>query len=97
MSKRISQALLRSVVKQRAKIESLKAALQTSEQQLLADLKDGATVQSGALTARVKTWERRNVAWREKLVEATSQEHADRILAATRATEYEALVVETAA
>ncbi|HEY2119590.1 MAG TPA: hypothetical protein VGH37_10440 [Candidatus Acidoferrum sp.] len=93
-AKRISQQKLASILKQRKRIEDLEASLKEAEGQLLADLKSGATVQAGLFVASVKTWERRNVAWKEILVREKGQPYADKVLAGTKPESYEKLVVD---
>ncbi len=45
-------------------IEALKAEQSTLQQQLIAALGNGATVEAGARSASLKTCERRSVSWR---------------------------------
>jgi len=92
----ISQDALRSVAEKKAAIAALEAELKAAEEVVLAALKNGAKVANGLLTARLKTWERRNVAWRAIVEREQGKEYADRVLNATRPEKYEALVVEVA-
>jgi hypothetical protein len=91
---RITQATLSAISNKRAQIDELQFQVKAAEALVLARLKDGAKVASGLLTARVKTWDRRNVAWKEVVVREQGQEYADRVLNATKPTTFESLVVE---
>ncbi len=91
---RITQATLAAILRRRKKISDLQADLEELEAALLSDLKEGFEVAPGILAARVKEWERRNVAWKEIVVREKGQEYADRVLAATRPETYTKLVVE---
>ena len=64
----ITEANLQAVAEKRALITRLEAELKTAKAAVLESLKAGVTVAPGLLTARVKTYERRNVAWKEILV-----------------------------
>jgi hypothetical protein len=92
----ITQENLQAVAEKRALITRLEAELKSAEAAVLESLKAGATVALGLLTARVKVFERRNVAWKEILVREKGEEYADRVLKATRPSSYESLVVEIA-
>jgi hypothetical protein len=94
MAARITQETLRMIAKRRAQIEELQFQVKASEQLVLERLKIGAMVAPGLLTARVKTFERRNVAWKEVVVREQGQDYADRVLAATKPDKYESLIVE---
>lgn len=94
MAARITQETLRKIAKRRAQIEELQFQVKASEQLVLERLKVGVKVAPGLLTARVKTWDRRNVAWKEVVVREQGQDYADRVLAATKPDKYESLVVE---
>jgi hypothetical protein len=48
------------------------------------------------VNARIKEWERRNVAWKQVLVREKAEEFADRVFNATKPDKYESLVVEIA-
>lgn len=94
-NKRISQGTLASILRRRKKIEDLQAELGKLEDALTDDLKAGAKVAPGILTAFIKEWTRRNVAWKEIVVREKGQEYADRVLAAKKADTYSKLVVES--
>jgi hypothetical protein len=96
MPKTITQSKLSKLFRHQSKIEELKQAAEILEKEILESLKAGAAVQKGLLTARVKTWQRRSVAWKEVVVREKGQEFADRVFNATRPTDYEDLVVELA-
>ncbi len=93
---RISQGTLAAIVKQRAKVEQEQEKLKAAEDKLTVALKLGAELQPGALTARVREWERRNVAWKQILVREKGEDYAQRVFNATRPDKYETLVVELA-
>jgi hypothetical protein len=104
-TKKISQATLAEIVERRKQIADAEEQLKALEEKLTADLKSGATVALGLLTAELKQIERRNVAWRQAFEEQISKrdgdgkgkELADRILAATKPQVYESLSVKVAA
>jgi hypothetical protein len=105
MATRITQATLRKLLLAKKRIADLEASVKVTEEQILAALKDGSTVQNGVLIAEVRQTERRNVAWRQAFEEQISKrdgdgkgkELADRILAATHPQTYESLSVKAAA
>ena len=61
---------------------------------MLEKLKTGHPVAPGMLSARIKRWQRRNVAWRQTLVREKGQDFVDKIFNSTRPDDYESLVVE---
>jgi hypothetical protein len=61
---KITQAVLRKVMKQRVKVEAESAKLKAAEDKVFLSLKAGAAVQAGMLIAEIKRIERRNVAQR---------------------------------
>jgi hypothetical protein len=99
----ITQKTLSQLLKKRAKLESASKEVDTLEKTLLQRLKDGDRVKPGILVAEIKRIERRSVAWRptfEREIskrdgEGKGEELADRILAATKASVFENLVVRT--
>lgn len=93
----ISQKSLAAILKQRKKIADAEKVLKELEEKLVTSLKAGSTVSSGVLTARLKTYERRNVAWKQVLIREKGEEFVDRVFSATRPDTYESLVVETVA
>lgn len=93
---KITQKSLRSVVKLQAQLAALSEKLKSAEASVFDALKGGAEVQSGLLSAHIKTFERRNVAWKKIVEREKGEEFAARILAATHADKYENLVVELA-
>lgn len=95
MSKRISEGTLASILRRRKKIEDLQTELGKMEDALTDELKTGAAVAPGILTAYIKEWTRRNVSWKEVVVREKGQDYADRVLAATRPETYSKLVVES--
>lgn len=92
----ISQEALRVVAEKKAAIASLEAELKAAEEIVLAALKNGAKVATGLLTARLKTFEKRNVAWKSVVEREMGVGYAERVLAATKPQTYTSLVVETA-
>ncbi len=78
----------------RAQIETLQLQVKATELLVLEKLKDGVKVAPGLLTARVKEFSRRNVAWKEVVVREQGQEYAGRVLNATKPKVYTSLVVE---
>jgi hypothetical protein len=92
----ITQENLQAVAEKRALIARLEAELKAVEATVLESLKAGASIAPGLLTARVKTYERRNVAWKEIVIREKGEDYADRVLNATRPDKYESLVVEIA-
>jgi hypothetical protein len=94
MAARITQETLRVIASKRSQIELLQLQIKASELLVLERLKDGVKIAPGLLTARVKTFERRNVAWKEVVVREQGQDYGDRVLNATKPDKYESLVVE---
>ena len=92
----ITQDALRFVAEKKAVIARLEEELKAAEATVLEALKAGAAVAAGLLTARLKTWERRNVAWKDIVIREQGKDYADRVLNATRPDKYESLVVEIA-
>jgi hypothetical protein len=93
---KIPQKRLAEILTRRRKIDEQEAKLKQLEEKLLADLKAGASVAAGLLTARVKEWERRNPAWKAVVERELGEEYANRVLAGTRPDKFEKLVVEMA-
>jgi hypothetical protein len=81
-------------MKKRAAVEAAKQEISTLEEALLNRLKAGDAVKPGLFAARVKVFERRNVAWRSVVERECGVEYAERVLASTRPATYENLVVE---
>lgn len=94
---KITQETLRRIVEQKAAIQSAQEALTEQEDELLLELKRGATVEPGALTATIKTWSRRVVAWKQVCQKKLGAAFCRRVLAATQANDYERLKIESAA
>ncbi len=91
---KITQRNLANILKKRKQIAEVTEQLKAMEEQLTGDLKSGATVQSGLLTARIRAWERRTVAWKQVLIREKGEEFADRVFNATKPDKFETLVVE---
>jgi hypothetical protein len=94
MAARITQETLRVIANRRAQIQTLQLQVKASELLVLERLKDGVKVAPGLMTARVKEFSRRNVAWKEVVVREIGQDYADRVLNATKPEVYTSLVVE---
>ena len=94
MSKFVYQTTLQALLRKKQQVEELNKEIEAAEAEILASLKDGAQCQAGIVTATVKSFERKNVAWKQKFVEYVSQETADRIHAATQPSTYESLSIK---
>jgi hypothetical protein len=97
MAKKITQATLRRITLQRKRITDLEAEVKAAEAEVTAALKADAQVAPGVLTAYLKVWERRNIAWKQIVVREKGEEFADRVFNATKPDKYESLVVEAVA
>lgn len=95
MANRISQGSLAAILRRRKRIADLQTELEKLEDALTADLKEGASVAPGILTAYMKAWERRNVSWKDVVIRELGQPYADRVLAATKPDPQSKLVVES--
>jgi hypothetical protein len=94
---KINQSMLSKVLLAKKRIAELEAEVKAGEDQILAALKDGATVQDGVLTAYIKTWERRSPSWKTVVERELGEQYAARVLAGTKPQTYTSLVVEAAA
>jgi hypothetical protein len=94
VAKKITQSVLAQIAKKKALIEQLQEQVEISEATVLEQLKAGAPVVPGLLTARVKSWEQRSVAWKEVCVRELGKEYVDRVFNATKPSQYERLLVE---
>ena len=92
---RITQATLAAIIRRRKKIADLQADLEELESALVADLKEGFEVAPGILTAYVKEWSRRSVAWREVCERELGKEYCERVFNATKPDPQSKLVVES--
>ncbi len=92
--KKISQNTLAQIAKKKGLIEQLQEQVKIAETTVLEQLKTGALVTPGLLTARVKTWQRRNVMWRCVCERELGDEYCKRVFNATQPDDYESLVVE---
>ena len=93
---RISQATLAAIIRRRKRIADLQGELEELESALTADLKEGFEVAPGILTAFVKKWERRSVAWRQVCERQLGEEYCQRVFNATKPEPHESLIVEAA-
>jgi hypothetical protein len=102
MANTIHQTTLEALLRKRAEVAKLTAEIEETEAEILAKLKDGATIQQGMVCARIKSFERRNVSWKEKFISFVDEVRgknegkamADRIHSSTAPSKYESLVVE---
>ena len=74
-------------------LEVLKAEKSALQQQLIAALGSGASVEAGARSASLKTCERRSVSWRSVVERLKGAGYASRILSCTKPTSYTKLIV----
>ncbi len=74
-------------------LEALKAEQLALQQQLIAALSSGASIEAGARSASLKTCERRSVSWRSVVERLKGAGYASRILSCTKPTTYTKLVV----
>ncbi len=74
-------------------LEALKAEQSALQQQLIAALSSGASVEAGARSASLKACERRSVSWRSVVERLKGAGYASRILSCTKPTTYTKLVV----
>ncbi len=93
LSHSISQFQLAHYATLANQIEALKAEQAALQQQLIAALDSGATVEAGARSASLKTCERRSVSWRSVVERLKGAGYASRILSCTKPTTYTKLVV----
>lgn len=75
-------------------IKELKGELGGMEDTILADLEAGASVEPGAHTARIKTGERRSVAWKNIVIRLKGEGYASNVLKNTKAKPYSTLEVK---
>jgi hypothetical protein len=94
VAKRIAQKTLAAYLRKKAKVAELEKQLKATEETLLAELKAGANVQDGLLTARIKEWERRSPSWKSVVERELGADYAARVLAGTRPDKFQSLVVE---
>ena len=76
-----------------SQLESLKAEQSALQQQLIAALSSGASVEEGARSASLKACERRSVAWKDVVIRLRSAGYAQNVLAHTKPTSYTKLIV----
>jgi uncharacterized protein YpbB len=91
---KITQKTLANILKKRKQIADATELLKELESLLTEQLKAGADVQAGLLVARIKEYERRNIAWKQVLIREKGEEFAARVFNATKPDKYETLVVE---
>jgi len=74
-------------------IDALRREHALLEQKLIASLSSGAEVEPGALTAQLKTNQRRNVSWKNVVIRLKGAGYVSRILSCTKPKTYTKLVV----
>ena len=74
-------------------LESLKAEQAALQQQLIAGLSSGASVEAGARSASLKACERRSVSWRSVVVRLKGAGYVQNVLAHTKPTGYTKLII----
>jgi len=89
----ITQFDLKRYVSLSNQIDTLKAEQVALQQQFIAALNNGATVEPGARSASLKTCERRSVSWRSVVERLKGTGYASRILSCTKPTTFLKLVV----
>jgi hypothetical protein len=92
----ITQQRLAALIKKRSQYEALSAEISRLETEMKEQLKAGGVVRPGLLSARVREWERRTVAWKQVLIREKGEEFAERVFNATKPDKFETLVVEVA-
>jgi hypothetical protein len=97
MATKITQSTLSKVLLAKKRIAELEAEVKAGEEQILAALTEGASVQDGVLTAYIKSWERRSPSWKAVVERELGEQYAARVLAATKPDTYTKLVVEAVA
>ena len=103
-TKEISQNLLKKIAQNRAAIEELEKEVKADEALVLAALKESVPVSLGLFTAEIKVTERRSTSWKEKAIQAVDEIRGDgegekwaaRVIASTKSSTFEKLVVKIA-
>ena len=98
----IYQTSLQALLRKKQQLAELSEEIDGIESAILTDLKAGASVQKGIVTAYVKSYERVNVQWKEKFTAFVDETRgsgegaklAERIRSATPPTQYESLAVK---
>ncbi len=93
LSHSISQFQLSRYASIASQLESLKAEHSQLQQQIIAALGSGASVEAGARSASLKACERRSVAWKDVVIRLRSAGYASRILSCTKPTSYYKVLV----
>ena len=103
-TKTISQGVLKRIALNRATLGKLEAKIEDDEATVFSALKAGSPVSIGLFTAEIKVSERRTTAWKQKGIEFVDETRGDgegekwavRVIAATKPTPSEKLVVKIA-
>lgn len=74
-------------------LESLKAEHLQLQEQLIAALSNGASVEAGARSASLKACERRSVAWKDVVIRLKGNGYVQNVLTHTKPTSYIKLIV----
>ena len=93
LSHSITQFQLARYATLSSQLEALKAEQAQLQQQLIAALSNGASVEAGARSASLKTCERRSVAWKDVVIRLKGAGYASRILSCTKPTGYTKLII----
>ncbi len=94
LSHSISQFQLGRYATLANQIEALKAEQSALQQQLIAALGNGATVEAGARSASLKTCERRSVSWRSVVERLKGAGYVSNVLAHTKPSSYIKLIIK---
>lgn len=89
----ITQDELCYILSMRQQIEAIEAKLEEAESRVRIALETGSEVQPGIFKAFLKTFERRNVAWKIVVERELGEDYAKRVLAATKPDSYTSLIV----
>ena len=89
----ISQFQLARYVALQNQIEALKEEQKELADGLMGALSSGAQIEPGTHMAKLRTCERRSVAWKDVVVRVKGREFAEAILATTEPTTYTKLIV----
>ncbi len=89
----ICQSELAHVLELRRQRDAVDERINEAEQAIRTALENGASVQGGILTARLKVTERRSVAWKSVCERELGDDYCRRVLAATHPDQFTTLVV----
>ena len=89
----ISQFQLARYVALQNQIEALKEEQKELADELMGSLSHGARIEPGTHAAKLKTYERRSVSWKDIVIRFKGHEFAEAVLATTEPTTYTKLIV----